>query len=260
MASKIAHRDPTREVINSVYFHGSEAVATDTIRLAVQPLNQRCDRSMIVPSSALRALGRIQGMLRSSLKLSVPPVHPASGKGVSSGGILGVDLVGAHIRAFVQLIPGKYPDYNRALRHEGHTVAWLTVSRADALEALLSLKYMAARANRPTLLSIADGHLVFRIEAGGWGRMESQCPVWHTAKWDRIGVIGFRWQYLVDALNWCKEPEVTIEFRGQEAAADFISGNQRLALMPMELEGECHRRRHEEPEEESTPESVGAGV
>ncbi len=132
-------------------------------------------------------------------------------------------------------LTGQFPDYERVLPKEKHTI--LTLNRDEAMAAIRRVSQFADDRSRAVRFELTDGELKLAASGSDAGESEESIPVEYTGKKIKVG---FNAHYMLDFLNVAETDSIELQFKDEESAGQMeLSGEQgydyRYVVMPMRI-------------------------
>jgi DNA polymerase III subunit beta len=132
-------------------------------------------------------------------------------------------------------LSGQFPDYERVLPKEKHTV--LTLDKGEATAVLRRVVQFADERSRAVRFELSDGELKLAASGSEAGESEETLPVIYEGKKLKVG---FNAYYVLDFLGVAETDSVELQFKDEESAGQMqLSGQEgydyRYVVMPMRI-------------------------
>jgi DNA polymerase-3 subunit beta len=134
-----------------------------------------------------------------------------------------------------RMLTGQFPNYEAVLpRNNDRTI---TVGRDDIAAAIKRVAILSDERSRTVKLALGSGSLEITASHSDLGEAHETLEVDYNKEDLQVG---FNYQYLLDFLTTADEPEVSLEFKDSESAAQLRSQpstdyNYRYVVMPMRI-------------------------
>jgi DNA polymerase-3 subunit beta len=134
-----------------------------------------------------------------------------------------------------RMLTGQFPNYEAVLpRNNDRSVI---VNREEIAAAIKRVAILSDERSRTVKLALANGSMEMTASHSDLGEAHETLEV----EYDKEDLqVGFNYQYLLDFLTTADEPEVSLEFKDSESAAQLRSHptgdyNYRYVVMPMRI-------------------------
>ncbi len=132
-------------------------------------------------------------------------------------------------------LTGQFPDYERVLPKEKHTV--ITLNRDELMAAVRRVSQFADDRSRAVRFELTDGELKLAASGTEAGESEESIPVEYTGGKIKVG---FNAQYVLDFLSAAETDAVELQFKDEESAGQLeLAGQEgydyRYVVMPMRI-------------------------
>jgi DNA polymerase III subunit beta len=134
-----------------------------------------------------------------------------------------------------RMLTGQFPNYEAVLPRNNDRV--ITVNREEMASAIKRAAILSDERSRTVKLALTNGSMEISASHSDLGEAHETLEV----DYDKEDLqVGFNYQYLLDFLTTADEPDVSLEFKDSESAAQFRTQppseyNYRYVVMPMRI-------------------------
>jgi len=134
-----------------------------------------------------------------------------------------------------RMLTGQFPNYEAVLPRNNDRI--ITVGRDELAAAIKRVAILSDERSRTVKLALGGGALEITASHSDLGEAHETLDVEYNKEDLQVG---FNYQYLLDFLTTADEPEVSLEFKDSESAAQLRSQpssdyNYRYVVMPMRI-------------------------
>ena len=134
-----------------------------------------------------------------------------------------------------RMLTGQFPNYEAVLPRNNDRIT--TVARDEIAAAIKRVGILSDERSRTVKLALGNGSLEITASHSDLGEAHETMEVDYNKEDLQVG---FNYQYLLDFLTTADEPEVSLEFKDSESAAQLRSQpttdyNYRYVVMPMRI-------------------------
>src|SRR2546422_829675 len=134
-----------------------------------------------------------------------------------------------------RLLTGQFPNYEAVLPRNNDRI--VTVNREEIAAAVKRVAILSDERSRSVKISLGKGSMEITASHSDLGEAHETLEI----EYDKESLqVGFNYQYLLDFLTTADEPEVSLEFRDSESAAQLRTQppsdySYRYVVMPMRI-------------------------
>jgi DNA polymerase-3 subunit beta len=134
-----------------------------------------------------------------------------------------------------RLLTGQFPNYEAVLPRNNDRI--VTVNREEIASAIKRVAILSDERSRSVKLSLGNGSLEITASHTDLGEAHETLEIDYEKESLQVG---FNYQYLLDFLTTADEPDVSLEFKDSESAAQLRAQppsdyNYRYVVMPMRI-------------------------
>jgi DNA polymerase-3 subunit beta len=134
-----------------------------------------------------------------------------------------------------RMLTGQFPNFEAVLPRNNDRI--ITVGRDELASAIKRVAILSDERSRTVKLALGGGSLELTASHSDLGEAHESLDVDYNKEDLQVG---FNYQYLLDFLTTADEPEVSLEFKDSESAAQLRSQpssdyNYRYVVMPMRI-------------------------
>src|SRR6185295_6917481 len=134
-----------------------------------------------------------------------------------------------------RMLTGQFPNYEAVLPRNNDQI--VTVNREEITSAIKRVAILSDERSRSVKIALVNGSMEITASHSDLGEAHETVEI----EYDKEDLqVGFNHQYLLDFLTTADEPDISIEFRDSESAAQLRTQppsdyNYRYVVMPMRI-------------------------